>query len=437
MKIPNSKIKIPNSQNGQAAITAVIFLLGIFLTATLGFSSLALKQANFSRTSIDGKKSYFLSEAGQEDAVYRLRTARAISSQEVISLSGGVATTSIAETAEGDQEVTSISEVARNIRSLFVLLTTNDEAQFNYGVHVGEGGLMMKNSSSIRGNVYSNGSIIANNKNVIRGTAVSAGPSGLIEEIHATSSVRAHTIRDSFIEGDAFYQEIENTTVLGTLNPGSDDAATSTLAISDEQVEEWKEAAEAGSVIFCDEEEEDYKIKHDTTLGPAKISCDLIISGSPVVTVSGAIWVEGNIEIRNSSEVRVDPSLGNRSVPIIADDPSDRIQGSTIRVKNTSLFSGSGEDNSYVLLLSQNEASEQGISGSAIEVSNNSAGDLLVYSGHGEIELTNSIFLREVSAYSVRLRNTAEVVYEAGLANLFFDSGPSGGFSILDWKEIE
>ena len=104
---------------------------------------------------------------------------------------------------------------------------------------------------------------------------------------------------------------------------------------------------------------------------------------------------------------------------------------------NSSEFFGSGREGSYILFLSQNNSAEQGGNERAIEAGNKVEGDIILYAGHGEILLQNSVFLREVTGYKVHLKNTAAIEYNMGLRNLLFSTGPSGGFQIIDWKEIE
>jgi len=425
------------ANQGQAALTAVFFFLGIMLAIALGFTSLASSQIDISRTKESGARSYFLAEAGQEDVVYRIKTGRSLSAQEVIFLAGDAATTSIVNSGDVERQVTSSGNVEDNKRTVRTLIDTSDEIDFNFGVHVGEGGAILENSSSVDGNLFSNGPVHGANQNIVKGSVISAGPSGLIDGVHATGTAYAHTILNAFIEGDAHYQVIDNTTVLGTEFPGSEDQTTSTLAIPDSKIEEWKTSAEAGGIISCDGDDE-YTIKNDTTLGPVKINCDMEISGKPIVTLEGMVWVVGDVTIKNSATVRVSPSLVGKSLAIIADNPSNRLTSSRGRVENTTIFIGPSSDDSFILLISWNESAEMGGNEQAIEVSNQAdAGDLLVFAGHGEILLTNKMKLREVSAYRVRLRNTAEVIYKTGLANLLFDSGPGAGYKILDWKEVE
>jgi hypothetical protein len=60
-----------------------------------------------------------------------------------------------------------------------------------------------------------------------------------------------------------------------------------------------------------------------------------------------------------------------------------------------------------------------------------------VYAGHGEIELQNNTDLTEITAYRVRLINSTEVVYDTGLANSVFVTGPGGSYTVDTWQEVE
>ena len=80
----------------------------------------------------------------------------------------------------------------------------------------------MSNSSEVIGNVFSNGPIVGNNSNIIRGDVISAGPVRVWRTaFHATSSVYAHTIRNSDIEKDAYYQVIIANTEVDGVYPGN------------------------------------------------------------------------------------------------------------------------------------------------------------------------------------------------------------------------
>ena len=422
--------------SGQAMMVATILFLVVSITIIFGLAGPIIRQQEITSQFLLSRQSYFLAEAGIEDVVYQLKTAKLVASTEILSLGGNTTTITITNTPEG-KEITSVADVQNATRKLKTNIVLGSGASFHFGVQAGNGGLIMENSSSVSGNVYSNGVVRGSGtaNNIIRGDVVSAGLNGLIDNLTATSSAYAHTIKNSKIDGDAYYKSISNTTVLGTLYPGSLDPATSTLPITDEQIEEWKQVALDGGVITtpCP-----YKITGPVTIGPIKINCDLEISGTNyTVTLAGNVWVAGNIEIQNSPTIRVAASFGNKGVVMIADKPSNQTTSSKIELENSAIFEGSGSPGSHVMFISQNRSAESGGGEVAIDVKNTVSGDLLVYAGHGEIMLQNNINLKEVSAYRIRLKNTAEVIYETGVIDLIFDSGPSGGYEILSWDEIE
>jgi len=421
---------------GQVLMVATILFLVVSITVIFGLVGPILKQQRIASNLVLSRQSYFLAEAGIEDVIYRLKIGLPVSDTETLTLAGSEATVITADTSDG-KEVTSTADVSNIMRKLRTEVITGSGVSFHYGVQAGNGGLIMENTSSVWGNVFSNGTVRGSGptNNIIRGGVVSTGASGLVDNLYATSSVFAHTINNSKIDRDAYYQNIFNTTVLGTLFPASPDLPASTLPISDAQVDEWKQVALDGGIIPspCP-----YKITGATTLGPTKINCDLEISGNNyTVTLAGNIWVEGNITVKNSPTIRIDSSFGAKGVAIIADKPSDPNNSGKISLENSAVFEGSGSSGSHVMLISQNRSAESGGNEVAIDVKNTVSGDILVYAGHGEIMLQNNITLKEVSGYLIRLKNTAEVVYETGIINLIFDSGPSGGYEILSWEEIE
>lgn len=417
---------------GQAVLSAVIFLLALLSLSLFSITAPALSIERSVHALLQSQQSIFLAEGGVEDAVYRIKTGKAIGAQETVTLGSYSAVTDITTVSGNEKRIVAAGTVNDLKRTVRASLVTGVGTNFFYGVQLGEGGLVLENTSRVVGNVYSNGPVDGSGSNLIVGSAVSAGPGGLIRDVHATSSGYAHTIVDVIIDGDAYYQSISGSVVSGVSYPGSPDQATSTLPITDAMIATWESAAQAGVVISspCP-----YTINSNTPLGPAKINCDLTIEGSPTVTLGGPVWVAGNIIVKNTPLIRVASSLGTTSVAVIADNPANQLESSAIELQNSALFSGSGSVGSYVLMLSQNKSAETGGSEKAITVKNSVDGALLVYAGHGEVQIENSVNLKEITAYRVRLKNNAEVVYETGLANLSFTSGPGGGWEIKSWGE--
>ncbi len=303
----------------------------------------------------------------------------------------------------------------------------------------------MSTGSSILGNVYSGGIVLGSNSssnsyNPIVGSVVSAGSSGSVSNIHATSSIYAHSIDHTTIDGDAYYAStLTNSTVSGARHSGSADQPLIDFPISDSLISQWESDAAAGGAVTCTSGS--YTISSDTTIGPKKIPCNLTISGNgTTVTVAGALWVTGNITISGSGgtgvQMKVADAVGDKSVPVIADNSSSPTTSGQISASGNSNFYGStGNLDSYVMLISMNKSAEQGGSNLAIDVINGAAGNLLTYASHGEILLENNVSLREVTAYKLSLKNNTQVIYSIGLAQSLFTTGPGGTWKIKKWKE--
>jgi len=423
----------PIKEKGQAMIIAVVLFTAIAMTVIFGATVPTARIVREANDLYQSKMSYLTAESGTEDVVFRLKTGKAVSAIEEIALNSATASTTI--TASGnDKQVITTGDASLFIRKIETNLTTGTGAAFFYGVQVGNGGFTLANTSSVIGNVYANGTVEGAGSNLIKGDVVSAGASGVVRDVHATSSVYAHTITNVTADKDAYFQSISGSTITGTSYPGSADQPALVMPVTDEEIEEWKSVAEAGGVISspCP-----YKINDVTTIGPKKINCDLEISGSGDVTLTGNLWVKGDIDISNTSKIKLDSSLGSNSVAIIADDPLNRSTSSTVKLSNSTTYEGSGTPNTHVVIVSMNNSNEIGGGTTAVEVKNSATGALLVYAPHGLVDIQNSVQLKEVTAYRISLKNSASVVYETGLANLIFQSGPSGGFTINGWKEIE
>jgi len=435
LRVWNFRPTLRGASGGQAAIIAVLFLMSAMLVITGGLSSVALRQASVVRAAGAGAESYFLAEAGVEDIIYRLKTGKSVDAEEVLSDGITTVTTTAVET-DGEWTIRAEGSTEDHIRAAEARLTVGSEVPFRYGIQTGEGGFFLENNAIIEGNIYANGSVEGQNNHVVHGTVVSAGPDGRVDGVYATSSVYAEEIEDSFIEGDAYYAEIDgDTTVLGTKHPGSAPLPVLPLPIPEETIDEWEAAATAGGTISspCP-----YVLDEGTvTLGPAVIACDFELSGDAALTLGGHLWVQGNITIKNDATVSVASGLSGESVAFIADDSSDLVDGSRALIENSAFFSGNG-DGSFVLVLSRNKSASLGGGVNAINIKNNSeVGDLLVYAAKGTVLLENNAALREVAAYRVHAKNNAIVTYETGLASLLFDAGPEGGYDILGWKEVE
>ena len=144
---------------GQVALTAVLFFLVAATAIGIGFTSFALEETSTTRKQLRAKQSYFLAEAGIEDAMYRVREDMTIGTSEVLNLDGQSQTTDIV-TVGNNKEITANATYAASVRKIKTILSpSTSDGTINYGLQVGYLGLDMKNKARVNGNVKSNGSI--------------------------------------------------------------------------------------------------------------------------------------------------------------------------------------------------------------------------------------------------------------------------------------
>ncbi len=426
-------MKKSNLQNGQVMLTIVVFFMFASITIAFGIINPIVKQVAIAKNLNKSNGSFYLAQSAVEDVYYRLKNNETVGTSETLALNSGTTTTVTSDTATG-KKISSSATVIENYRKMETNLLYGTGVAFHYGVQVGNGGFILENSSSVTGNIHSSGPVVGSG-NIVRGSVISSGATGVIDGIHATGTAFAHTIRNSDIDGDAYYTTISGTTVGGTSHPGSADQTSAEFPIPDDLITEWETDAASGGNATCSSGK--YTISSNITIGPKKIPCDLEISGSPTVTLTGQIWVTGNIVIKNTAVVRVSSTLGTKSVALIADNPSNRLTSSTIDLVNSSTFYGSGSVGSFIFLISQNNSAELGGSVDAISMDNSSSGAVLLYASHGLISINNSATLKEVTGYKIKTRNSATIIYDTGLMSSLFDSGPGGGYEIIDWAETQ
>lgn len=423
-----------NLAGGQAMLVVVVFFLFISSSVMFSITRPLLSELRAASRHVFSEESFYRAEGGLEDIISRVKKGYTVAAAGDILLGESIAGFTVEdETPDSKIIVVSATSTTNLVRRLSTNTVRGVGASFFYGTQSGIGGIFLENTSRVLGNLYSNGPVEATNNNLIAGDVVSAGAGGLVNGIHATGTVHAHTIQNAEIDGDAYYQTLTSSTVWGALYPGSEDQPEVPLPISDADISGLEQAAADGGVISspCP-----YKINSDTTLGPVKITCDVEISGSPTVTFAGPVWVVGNIDVQNNAQLQIESSLGETGIAVIADNPADSLNSGKIILRNSTSYSGSGAEGSYILMLSQNSSAENGEDVKAIQLLNSASGDVILYAAHGEIEIKNNVTLKEVTAYLVNLENSATVIYETGLENSLFTSGPSGGWKAGGWSEI-
>lgn len=420
------------TERGYSLVVVVLIFTGASAMIMAGVMAPIIKDIRNMSLLSASKASFALAEGAAEELAQRVKVDLAYDSNELLNDGYTIASTTVS-VVSGNVEVISEGNTRDVIRKLRLELTDDFIVPFRFAAQADTGGFVLRNSSKVEGSAYSNGTIDGMGWSKIGGDAVSAGPAGSVSDIHASGSVYALNIEDSVVDQDAFYQTIDvSTTVAGIEYPGSPYIPTTPLPLADADVESWKELASSTGIITspCP-----YIINTDMTLGPVKIECDVEIKGNKTLNLAGPIWIQGSLEIGNSPIVRVDSSVGNISVPVVVDNPADRITSSQISLDQNSDYIGNGTS-SYIFLISTNESAQLGGSEIAIDFVNGGTGDLLLYAGHGEIRMRNNTYLREVSAWRIHLENSARVIYTNDLVNTLIMNGSTTRYSTNYWGEV-
>lgn len=454
-------------EGGYAALTTLVLVLLVSMSVVSGFSFFTFREVEANRAFTRAIESRGIAESGLEDAVYRVVKGKQITNGELLGVGNG--TTTLFVTTVGSAKTIrseGVESVAQQNWEVRVDANTVGTS-FTYGLQIGEGGLEMENNSQVIGSVYSMGDIHMTGSSQIIGDAFAASASRIYGDPLIGGSARAHQIDDaaisgsatsttsldestmagsahadsitnSIIVGDAYYlTSISGSTVLGTQYPSTPpptDLPEIDFAISDAQITQWEAEAAAGGTYTgaCP-----YMVDDGiTTLGPLKIPCDMKVKNDAVVIMNGTLWITGNLYVENTAIIKLDASYGSNSGVMVVDNPANRLTSSKVIVQNSSQLLGSGSSGSYIMVVSQNNSAELGGIEIAIEPKN-SANAAIYYATHGKLLIQNSTALKEANAFAIQMKNSSTLTYESGLADVKFSSGPTGGFDVKYWKEVQ
>lgn len=244
------------------------------------------------------------------------------------------------------------------------------------------------------------------------------GLTGLISGIYVgtngVDNAYAHTVNNSVVAGTNYCQ----------VGSGNNKACDTSLAdpvqtampISEQNIIDWKVEAEEMGVHLGN-----YTLNDSSgSLGPKKITGDLTVTNNAILTVTGTIWVQGNVNISNNATVRLASSYGTSDGLLVTDG--------IVNLTNNVIFNGSGSSGSFLMMLSTSTSS------SAITLANN-GGAVILYAPNGTVNLSNNASVKALNGKYIHLGNNVSIYYDTGLVNSYFINGLSGSYNILSWKE--
>ncbi|MFZ2500828.1 MAG: hypothetical protein WAW90_02450 [Minisyncoccia bacterium] len=401
-----------------------LVFLGIFFTAGSAYLGTVTSSARSARYSVASAQALALAEAGVDQAIYQMNQSGSYVGETNTALGSGVYTVAITNVGTNTKRITvtgsvpnATSPIARKTVSVLAGVDTTI-ISFNYGVQVGAGGVTMANGSKIKGNVYSDGSISGSGTITGDATVASGTPARSISGVTVSGNAWAHTLSSCSITKNAtFSTATTNCSVGGIKYPNSADAVAQPMPISDTQISDLEATATAGGVTAGP-----YTINGTTTLGPQKINGDLTVNGT--LTLSGVVWVKGNITFANNSKLKVSATTGNDGAILIADFPGSETTKGIVSIANNTIVSGNGSSGSYPMILSTNSGS------TAITLRNN-ADSAILYASRGTVVVNNNAEVSQVTAYGVSMSNNTEVEFKSGLQDASFSNGAGGSWIIL------
>lgn len=285
------------------------------------------------------------------------------------------------------------------------------------------------------------------------------GQPNFMNSVQVDGDAYANTITNSQICGNAYYQSIDaislnflNTPLnppcpdpltSGIANPNSPDPPQEAMPISAGNISAWENEIPVGNTYS---DAAHCSPTSDITIGPAKLLCDFTPTGGITITLSGTLWVVGNLTLDVGTIVQLAPGYGETSGIIIADNPAALSTSGQINVGNNVKICGSTGYNtetkecndpggSYTLILSTHTGT--GSPTHAVSVANNSD-SAIFYASAGSAYIAQNAVLKEVTAYKLIIENNATVNYSSGLANTKFSSGPGASWAIKKgtWQEL-
>ena len=230
-------------------------------------------------------------------------------------------------------------------------------------------------------------------------------------DFQVNNDVHANTIENLTIGRDAYYQTIINSTVAGSQRPGSADPPPKVFPISEANVTEWKNQAQANNLTtpVC-----------SLMWGPGKYTGNIVLGNNCLITVKSPIWITGNLTYGNSNTFRLSSEYGSTSGLIIVDGRVD--------LGNSNRLEGTGVGSSLLMMLTTYDSRPN--NDDAITIGN--VGNTGVfYADKGIINPGNSNQFKELTAWKIRLTNNSTINYETGLSSTLFTSGPSGSYTLV------
>lgn len=407
-----------NNQGQVLLIVAMIMALASAYTLIMIDKSVHATKIN--KAINDEKAALWLAEAGVEKAVWCLNQTAGTNcggtfgasyiGESNMNLGNGTVTT----TVSGDTTSKTVIAVGHSsggqTKTVHIGASsapgTVTQSGFDFAVQATGGGVTLSNNAQINdGPTYSDADIVCSNHAETERDVYVSKSGGKIDGCENIRDAHADKVLNSQVSRNAYYKnnpaDISGTTVGGTKYPGSATPTPRGLPVFD--LDFWHAAAEAGGTITGN-----YSPPNGSTLGPKKINGNLTIDGV-TVTITGPVWVAGNIILTNGANLRLSLDFGSASGVLLADNPANRANSGLVIINNNATITRSPVDGSYIFFVSTNTRTDQW--SPAINIGNNVDGGVF-YATSGCATVNNNGLATAVAGYKVYLANNTFVNYD-------------------------
>jgi len=421
------------------ALVFMVIILAIIIS--LGFIVMEQVDQNTKLSSRYGSwiNTLQLAEAGIQKAIFCLNNddasaecngtaGEAYPGEENIALDPGSFSVDVADLgledlreilATGTDASGSMSEILVSARKTYA---SNDDTEFNFSVLTGSS-FEIKNHAVIDyGPVFLNHDFECTNDPTINADIYVTLPGGTLTGCIITGNVYADNIINSTVTGDCHYNgSLSGTTCSGTTYSGATTPVPAEFPVFDEAF--WQAEALAGGTYSGD-----YDAPDNSTLGPIKIEGDLTIDADVDVTMTGAIWVTGELNIANHASLKVDSSFENRGSVIIIDGIGS--------IENGADIDGTGHPDSHLVLYSTV------VDDLALSI-NNKGGTAIYYAPYGTVQIVNDGEGAAVAADKVILSGHgsigAAMTTAVGAISLDLNGAPDSWWEVnpQTWRQLK
>ncbi len=438
--------KHKNTITAQASIVLVL-LLGLAATfVVIAASSMGVGNVQIESYTAASDQAWYAAQSGIDEVMFRLRSKQDFGSSytATLTLQSG-ATVSATITGDSNAKIATATGFYQNTsRRLEVsVASSSSKASFIFAAQSGDGGFELEGNTLVTGkngesgNVYSNGNVLGAKANAgnagsrIFGSVWATGYIGGLsapttEGPYIQKTAKANALSGCLVGGDVYAPAPPGVkcTYSGTYHLAS---APAPVPLASVDAAYWKDQAATGASWTGDCTVLGSGGSDCTAgtakLGDIKINGNLSVPGGSDFTLTGPVWVVGDIDISQNNQLYTDESAGKDSVVIIASDPSNPAVKGRITTSSNVTFNRNSQG-AGLIFISENTGIDCS-SSPAISVTSNTATVVFV-SQEGCINISSNSVISGVLGRKIHIKNNSTLLYDPSLAQAIVGSDTTG-----------